>query len=176
MTLRLLLTCSVLVVAVMVGGQVFAANASLCVTIADPAARLVCYDAALKPLPATAPAPIQHAATASVAAPSVSAGTTVAAAAPAKESRLSSMFGLQPKTDRSNAAKLRLEATVIDVMMRPSGQIITLDNEQVWQITEDLRDPFVKIHDAIVINPASLGSFQMMRAKGGGAVRVKRLR
>ena len=87
------------------------------------------------------------------------------------------MFGLQPKADRSAAARPSLQAKVLDVKMRPSGQIITLDNEQVWQITEILPDAFVKGGDAIVIESGSLGSFLMSRAGGGGGiVRVKRLR
>jgi hypothetical protein len=175
MTSRLFAACCFLGVLVLAGGRVLAADASLCITIADPSARLGCYDAALMRPPGIAAVPAQQSATTRVVAPAVPVAQSAAATAPAKESGLSSTFGLQSKVDKGNAAKSRLEATVVEVRMRSSGQFISLDNEQVWQITEDLRDPFVKAHDAIVINPASFGSFQMTRTSGGRAVRVKRL-
>jgi mRNA degradation ribonuclease J1/J2 len=69
-----------------------------------------------------------------------------------------------------------LHAMVAQVQMNPSGQVITLNNGQVWQLTEYQRDPFVKAGEGVVIDPASLGSFLMAAERGGLSVRVKRLR
>ena len=150
--------------------RVFAADASLCTSIADPAARLICYDAALRPAPgATAPSLQQPVA------PTPTVPTTGPAPA-AKSAGILSAFGLSSKPGKHVEERVSLKATVTDVQMRASGQLITLDNDQVWQITEYLQDPFVKAHDAIVIDAASLGSFLMSRASGGSGVRVRRLR
>ena len=85
-----------------------------------------------------------------------------------------SMFGLLPKRQKQD--RPQLQATVVDIKVRSDGQIVTLDNDQVWMITEPQRDPFAEPDDEIVIDPASLGSFLMSRASGGASVRVKRLR
>jgi hypothetical protein len=144
-----------------------AADASLCTPIADPAARLICYDAALRPVPpGVSAAAVQQPA----------AATSAAPAPAAKSAGILSAFGLSSKPGKHAEERASLKAGVTDVQMRASGQLVTLDNEQVWQITEYLRDPFVKVHDAIVIDPASMGSFLMSRASGGGVVRVRRLR
>ena len=160
----------------------FAADVSLCTSIADPAARLICYDAALRPAPGAAAAKVQPPAapnpvapSAGPAAPTSTPPATVPAPA-AKSSGILSAFGLSSKPHKHAEERVSLKATVTDVQMRASGQLITLDNEQVWEITEYLRDPFVKAHDAIVIDPASMGSFLMSRASGGGGVRVRRIR
>jgi hypothetical protein len=160
------LATHVLGLAVLTGSQAIAAEGSQCTSIADSAARLACYDAALKPRPGLA----RESAARSAPAP------TAADAAPAKQSRFVSMFGLTPKSDHMEADRLGLKATVVAVQMQASGEVITLDNGQVWRITQYLRDPFVETHDAVTINPASLGSFLMARASGGDSVYVKRLR
>jgi len=158
--------------------QTLAADPSLCAAIADPAARLICYDAALKPAPAAPAAPKAAAApaVAATAAPKAAAAPAVAATAaePAKRSALSSMFGLLPKRQKQD--RPQLQASVVDIQVRRDGQIVTLDNDQVWMITEPQPNPFAEPDEAIVIDPASLGSFLMSRASGGGSVRVKRLR
>jgi hypothetical protein len=115
------------------------------------------------------------------AAPAVAAVAAVAPAAvaapaaePAKRAGITSMFGLLPKRQKQD--RPQLQATVVDIKVRSDGQIVTLNNEQVWMITEPQRDPFAEPDDEIVIDPASLGSFLMSRASGGASVRVKRLR
>ena len=163
----------------------FAADASLCTSIADSAARLICYDAALRPAPGAAPAavvqpvvaPPTSASAQAVAVPQAATPAAAQPAAPAARSTgILSAFGLSSKPTRHTEERVSLKATVTDVQMRASGQLITLDNDQVWQITEYQRDPFVKAHDAIIIDPASMGSFLMSRASGGNGVRVRRLR
>ncbi|MCX7035186.1 MAG: hypothetical protein NT064_01210 [Proteobacteria bacterium] len=180
-----------LAISALFGATAQAADPSLCAAIADSASRLICYDAALRPAPATpaapvaksppaAPAPLAAPAPAPVAkaAPAVAAVSPAAVAAPAaepaKRAGITSMFGLLPKRQKQD--RPQLQATVVDIKVRSDGQIVTLNNEQVWMITEPQRDPFAEPDDEIVIDPASLGSFLMSRASGGASVRVKRLR
>ena len=182
-----------LAISAVFGATAQAADPSLCAAIADSASRLICYDAALRPAPAApaapvakappaapAPAPVAKAAPAvaavSPAAVAAAAPAAVAAPAaePAKRAGIMSMFGLLPKRQKQD--RPQLQATVVDIKVRSDGQIVTLDNDQVWMITEPQRDPFAEPDDEIVIDPASLGSFLMSRASGGASVRVKRLR
>ena len=182
-----------LAISALFGATAQAADPSLCAAIVDSASRLICYDAALRPAPAApaapvaksppaAPAPLAAPATAPApvakAAPAVAAVAPAAAAAPAaepaKRAGITSMFGLLPKRQKQD--RPQLQATVVDIKVRSDGQIVTLNNEQVWMITEPQRDPFAEPDDEIVIDPASLGSFLMSRASGGASVRVKRLR
>ena len=179
-----------------------AADASRCAEIADPQARLICYDAVYPPkaaapapavtrapapvvAPAVAPAPVVSAAPASPAAapvqaaapPAVPSATPPATpAAPAvTKGGVSTLFGLLPKKDKRKA-ETSLHAVVTQVQVLAGGQLITLDNGQVWQLTEYQREPFVKAEQGVVIDPASLGSFLMSAERGGQSVRVKRVR
>ena len=182
-----------LAISALFGATAQAADPSLCAAIADSAARLICYDAVLRPAPAAAAAPVAKAppaapapAPVAKAAPAVAAVSPAAVAAaapaavaapaaePAKRAGIMSMFGLLPKRQKQD--RPQLQATVVDIKVRSDGQIVTLDNDQVWMITEPQRDPFAEPDDEIVIDPASLGSFLMSRASGGASVRVKRLR
>ena len=182
-----------LAISALFGATAQAADPSLCAAIADSASRLICYDAALRPAPAApaapvaksppaapaplaspamAPAPVAKAAPA--VAPAAPAAVAAPAAEPAKRAGITTMFGLLPKRQKQD--RPQLQATVVDIKVRSDGQIVTLNNEQVWMITEPQRDPFAEPDDEIVIDPASLGSFLMSRASGGASVRVKRLR
>ena len=179
-----------------------AADASRCAEIADPQARLICYDAVYPPkaaapapavtrapapvlAPAVAPAPVVAAAPASPAAAPAQAATPPAVpsaappatpAAPAvTKGGVSTLFGLLPKKDKAKA-ETSLHAMVTQVQVLAGGQLITLNNGQVWQLTEYQREPFVKAEQGVVIDPASLGSFLMSAERGGQAVRVKRVR
>ena len=180
-----------LAISALFGATAQAADPSLCAAIADSASRLICYDAALRPAPAApaapvaksppaAPAPLAAPAPAPVAkaapavAPAAPAAVAAPAAEPAKRAGITTMFGLLPKRQKQD--RPQLQATVVDIKVRSDGQIVTLNNEQVWMITEPQRDPFAEPDDEIVIDPASLGSFLMSRASGGASVRVKRLR
>ena len=168
-----------------------AADASRCAQIADSQARLICYDAvyppkaataapavtrAPAPAPVIAPAVVPAAAPVAVAAPPAMPPPTPVAAAPAvAKGGVSTLFGLLPKKDKPKA-DTSLHAVVTQVQMRAAGQLITLDNGQVWQLTEYQRDAFVKADEGVVIDPASLGSFLMSAERGGLSVRVKRVR
>lgn len=151
--------------ALLAGGPAFAADDSHCTSVTDSVARLACYDAAHNLRPNTAAVP---------ATPAVRSTKPVAPTAePAQPAQ--SAFGLPPKVDPRKEAR-RLTATVVSLQNVPVGQVFTLDNGQVWQIGDYLREPYVRVHDAVVISRQALGSFLMVRASGGGSVRVKRLR
>lgn len=171
------------ILALLAGGPAFAADDSHCTSVTDSAARLACYDAAhnLHPKTAAVPAAPAPASSSKPVAPTAErAAPTARPAAPTAEpaqvaQSAQSSFGLPPKVDQRKEAR-RLTATVVSLQTVPVGQVFTLDNGQVWQIGDYLREPYVRVHDAVVINRQALGSFLMVRASGGDSVRVKRLR
>jgi hypothetical protein len=156
-----LLSCPIL--ALLAGSPAFAADDSHCTSVTDSAARLACYDAAHNLHPNTASVPAKPV--------PASSSKPVTPAAQAAQST----FGLPPKVDQRKEAR-RLTATVVSLQNVPVGQVFTLDNGQVWQIGDYLREPYVRVHDAVVISRQTLGSYLMVRASGGGSVRVKRMR
>lgn len=154
-----------------------AAEAARCAQIADPQSRLLCYDAVYPPVRSMPAAPAV-AAVAPAPAPAPAAAPAPAPVPPpaSKPDASSKLFGLLPSRSKPKPDMASLHAMVAQVQMNPSGQVITLNNGQVWQLTEYQRDPFVKAGEGVVIDPASLGSFLMAAERGGLSVRVKRLR
>lgn len=161
-----LLSGPILSLALLAGNPAFAADDSHCTSVTDSAARLACYDAAHNLHP-------NIAAVRATPSPASSSKPVAPTAEPAQVAQ--SAFGLPPKVDQRKEAR-RLTATVVALQNVPVGQVFTLDNGQVWQIGDYLREPYVRLHDAVVINRQALGSFLMVRASGGDSVRVKRLR
>lgn len=152
-----------------------------CVTIADPAGRLACFDAALQQLGVTAGAATQGstAASAAVTAGSVAAAGTVAAtAAPAltPEQKFGATGELKQKQEPKPEEPLleQLTAIIKDVRQAPDGRyVVTLDNGQVWrQITP--ADMLMKAGEPVTIHPRTLGSFWLVDASGRGS-RFKRI-
>ncbi len=184
LTTTLMLTCCV----TLPGARTVAADASACTKLEDNAARLQCYDEALKPTrPAeaqtgrNAPAAATSSVTpASAAAPPPSQTTTgsVAAAAPSAPvshsqatSEVASFGASQPKEPVQ-----RIEAHLRAIQAAAYGEkVITLDNDQVWRVTQWWNDPFCATGDAIVIRRATMGSFLMTCATENGSVRVRRI-
>jgi len=154
------------ILALLAGGPASAADDSHCTSVTDSAARLACYDAAHALHPNTAAVPATRS-------PASSSKPVAPTAEPAPAAQAT--FGLPPKVDQRKEAR-RLTATVVSLQNVPVGQVFTLDNGQVWQIGDYLREPYVRVHDAVVITRQTLGSFLMVRASGGDSVRVKRLR
>jgi hypothetical protein len=154
------------ILAVLAGGPAFAADDAHCTSVTDSAARLACYDAAHNLHPSAAAVP-------AIPSPASSSKPAASTAEPAQAAQAA--FGLPPKVDQRKEAR-RLTATVVSLQTVPVGQVFTLDNGQVWQIGDYLREPYVRVHDAVVISRQTLGSFLMVRASGGDSVRVKRLR
>jgi hypothetical protein len=177
---RPLRVLAILAVSALAAVNAEAADDSTCPTIADPAARLACYDAVKPPHPASAAAPVARPAVAApdprpAIAANPPAASAPAAVKPSKPSRLALMLSPKSHADDGTAAPERVRATVTQVQMRPVGQIITLDNGQVWQIPEYRRDPFVRAQDVVDVKAGSLGSFLMAPASGGAGVYVKRV-
>jgi hypothetical protein len=127
-----------------------------CRSIADAAARLICYDA-------VRPAPVQQASQVPAAAPS----------APLRADPSAQQFGLVQRAPESNdAIHSRLEGAFEGWGPR---QVFKLANGQVWQSVETssayyaLRDPKVTIRRAM------LGSFLMEIDGVTQAIRVRRV-
>ncbi len=163
---RQIMARRLLSLALITSGPAIAADGSQCINIADSAARLSCYDAALKSHPSVSAAPSTQ-----------STAKTAKPATPVAEGAVTPQeaFGIPPKLTTQEAALKRLKATVVALKDVPVGQVMTLDNGQVWQIPGYLPEPFVKVHDAVVIKRGTVGSYLMVRASGGDSVRVKRL-
>jgi hypothetical protein len=69
----------------------------------------------------------------------------------------------------------RLEAQVTAVSQRPLGDIIELDNGQVWEQTEKKTTVLLKPGEKITITPGALGSF-FMTGESRRTIRVRRVR
>lgn len=143
-----------------------------CTRIADPGARLACYDAAF-----AGPGDVGTAASAPSAAPTP----------PPEEAQRSSRTGLedfglseaQRQAREGDAADEKaahsLEATIVKVASRPRGEfIVTLDNGQVWVQYEADRRARVREGDVITIRKAALGSYLLV-TPGRVATRVRRV-
>lgn len=128
-----------------------------CARVADPAARLACYDAAF-PLPPEV----------------IEAGQQQAQAG----------FGLIRPRDSSQGPQQaletvvpgRIESRVIHVDPGRSGErTITLENGQIWTQTEAHSSGHVQIGDVIQIRKGALGAYQLVTA-AGVYLRVRRTR
>ena len=128
-----------------------------CARVADPVARLTCYDTAF-PLSAEV----------------VEAGKQEAQAG----------FGLIRPRDSSResrhaletAVPERLESRVIHVDPGRSGQrTVTLENGQIWTQTEAHSSGNVQVGDVVQVRKGALGAYQLVTA-AGVHLRVRRTR
>lgn len=84
------------------------------------------------------------------------------------------LFERKPERQRESEPD-RIEATVEGVLERPSGErVVTLENDQVWLLTEGTSRGRLKSGDEVTIRNAALGSF-MLVTPSGIALRAKRL-
>ena len=127
-----------------------------CADVVDPAARLACYDRAF------APAPEVEAAAAR---------------------RGVDEFGMErPKTPlaavgvASGEADLeRIEGRIAKVVHASAGRTITLENGQVWMVTEATsRGPTLE-GDEVMVRKGVMGNYVLVTA-GGVGLRVRRVR
>jgi hypothetical protein len=192
--------CTVLACAV---GEVRAASPQLtgllaCRDLADPAARLACFDREAEALATGA----HTAATSAKAPPAMAAAqppassapaAPVASAPPAAPAQLAiaspplsaeQQFGLPERTvaakevaagtRASDAAKV--EAHIATLAAAADGRILfTLDNGQVWRQLQAEGDLLAKPGDLVVVSRALLGSFWLSAPSGRGC-KVTRLR
>ncbi|GAB2496615.1 hypothetical protein [Arenimonas alkanexedens] len=129
-----------------------------CAATEDPEARLACYDEAFPP---------------------------VASAANMDEARREQArrdFGLSTVQKREMVAEDdrdptgdRIEAVVVSVSRRGNGQrLVTLDNEQIWLITEVTDKGRLADGDAVVVRRGMIGNY-LMRTPGRVTLRVRRV-
>lgn len=131
-----------------------------CAAIAEPGARLACYDAAFPP---------------------VDGAAVAAAAADPEQQRRDFGLSVQQKRERTPALLRppegpdRVEARVADITYRKTGhRVIRLDNDQIWQLVDVSDKGPLKEGDAIVVRKAALGSF-MLVTPARVALRARRI-
>jgi hypothetical protein len=129
-----------------------------CAATEDPEARLACYDDAFPP---------------------------VASATDLEQSRREQArrdFGLSIVQKRDLASEEeraatpeRIEAAVVGVSQRANGQrVVTLDNEQIWLITETTDKGTLRAGDKVVVRRGAIGNF-LLRTPGRVTLRVRRV-
>jgi len=149
------------------------AKPSACASVADPTARLACYDAESGRV-ATAPsvAPVRE--PASAATSTEGPPSRVSAVSPAEAS-----FGdtgqLPGDTEGRRHMPSQLEAYVKRVASLPNGRYrLTLNNNQVWQTTESDWAVEFNPEDAVTIARLPLGGYQIALSGGNRYLGVKR--
>ena len=148
------------VVSLTMATTVLAAESHPCASVVDPNERLACYDQAFPP----------------------AANARAAETAEAKRVRLTQEFGLsgvqklakEPVSERE-ARPDRIEAAIATIYSSPTGErIVTLDNGQLWMLTEVTSQGHLKTGDKVVVRKAAMGSF-MLVTPSRIALRAKRL-
>ncbi len=124
-----------------------------CAPVPDPAERLACYDKAFPPPPAV------HEAAAK---------------------RVVDEFGRAPQSrpgspSSSAGDRDRIEAKVAKVVHSQGSRTITLDNGQVWALTEATTRGPIAEGDAVAVRRAALGNYILVTSAGVG-LRVRRVR
>jgi len=158
-----------------------AADASHCVTIADSAARLACYDTTYgRGAENSAPA-AESASRAPADKPAAEAAGAAAATAitvdPVAEFGLSESQKRAQNPERAkDVAPESITETVATVgRTAAGGLLVTLESGQQWAQAETLTKARVAPGDEVTIRKATLGSY-MMVAPNKVAVRVRRVR
>jgi hypothetical protein len=153
------------------------ADVLACRAIAEPAARLACFDretAALASAPsplAAAPAPAApNAAPAERAPPVLDSQQTFGLNGTAIDAKAEAAGARTPKVSK-------IDAHVSALALAGDGRtIFTLDNAQVWlQLQSSDRDMLAKLGDAVTVSRGMLGSY-WLQLKSGRGCKVTRLR
>ncbi len=132
-----------------------AATAHPCAEIADPSARLACYDRAFPPKSQ----------------PRSDNPLPPSAAAPVAQQR----FGLPPERKPEDAPPSSISASLSGLEFRSDGaRLFVLDNGQRWLETDSQRRGVAEVGDRIEIRAASFGSFMLITPARVG-IRVRRL-
>ena len=129
-----------------------------CAATEDPEARLACYDEAFPPV------------------------ATAAGLAESRREQARRDFGLSVVQKRDMASEEdraavpdRIESNVASVVTRANGQrVVTLDNEQIWLVTEATDKGQLKPGDAVLVRRGVIGNF-LMRTPGRVTLRVRRV-
>ncbi len=143
------------------GASLAAETAPDCAAIADPAARLACYDAKHGKTPP---------ATATPAAPGAVPGAAAPAVAPVDD------FGMeQPRPVQAvRSINARIVGTVTGWRR---GKLFTLDNGQVWKVTDEDNRTYTGIPEnpEVVISESAFGAFWMDITAVKARIKVKRV-
>ena len=129
-----------------------------CAATEDPEARLACYDEAFPPV------------------------ATAAGLAESRREQARRDFGLSVVQKRDMASEEdraavpdRIESNVASVVTRANGQrVVTLENEQIWLVTEATDKGQLKPGDAVLVRRGVIGNF-LMRTPGRVTLRVRRV-
>ena len=149
-----------LALAMTTGAMAAEPSAHACASVADPDKRLACYDAAFPP----------------------AAGARSGVDIEAERQQALKDFGLtkvqlqvrDPERMRE-VSPHQIEAAITRISSRPTGErVVTLDNGQVWLLTEVTSKGFMKIGDRVVVRLAALGSYMLMTPKRV-ALRARRI-
>jgi hypothetical protein len=132
-----------------------------CARVLDGTERLACYDAAFPPVRDEA---------------------ALAAAAELRREQARRDFGLDGVQIRERSPEAerevlpdRIEGRVTKLTYRDSGQrVVTLDNGQVWLLTEATSKGPIKVGDQVAVRKAALGSFVLV-SQGGATLRARRV-
>lgn len=156
--LKILMRTSVLVAASLaMATAAIATETHPCAVVVDPAKRLACYDTAFPP-------------------------TSGAESLESRRERELKDFGLNqiqrragmPESQRVEIPD-RIEAAVTAVRTLAEGErMVTLDNGQLWMLTEVTSQGFLKAGDRVVVRKAAVGTF-MLVTPGRVALRAKRV-
>ncbi|MFT3754581.1 MAG: hypothetical protein QM769_01320 [Pseudoxanthomonas sp.] len=128
-----------------------------CASVADPAARLACYDKAFPPPP------------------EINAMATEKAQADFGWDKPQEPLR-NPGQTHEQAAPDRIESRVSNVNSGPGGQrSFTLENGQIWTQAESRSSGFVKAGDVVQVRKGVMNGFQLVMPNGV-SVRVRRTR
>lgn len=156
------------------------ANLSACASVADPVARLACYDAASgRGTSALAVAPAKESLSAPTSVAPSSSSTegppSVSAVAPG-EARFGDTGQLRGDAQARREMPSQLDAYVKRATSLPNGRYrLTLDNNQVWQTTEADWAVEFNAEDAVTISRLPLGGYQIALSGENRTLGVKRL-
>jgi hypothetical protein len=131
--------------AITLAGTAVAADSHKCTTVVDPTERLACYDEAFPPAEGV---------------------RTTALDREARRQEALRDFGLSKvqKAERDpnqyDVGPERIEATIAKISYRATGErVVTLDNGQVWLLTEVTDKGWIKAGDRITMKTAMMGTF-----------------
>jgi hypothetical protein len=147
-----------------------------CASEVQDAARLACYDSAVKAASAEARRRVEarevEGRKAAEAAAAAAAAAAVAAEASAEEARKAA-FG----KPRDESAVAGLTAVIQEVLRDATGKaVFVLDNGQIWRQADGFSLPSAKVGVAVELKRGALGSYRLVPANSNRSVQVIRMR
>jgi len=135
------------IAAFVLGGHDAAAQSHKCATVVDPTERLECYDEAFPPAEGVRTASIDREARRLEA---------------LRDFGLSKVQKAERDPEQYDVGPEKIEAAVTKVSYRSTGErVVSLDNGQIWVITEVTDKGWFKAGDRITVRTAALGTFML---------------